>query len=382
MKTICKKLAVPLNSMLLAILISCGGGAGGSDKEPNSTIEEAVPINLGEAFSISIDPQGDYDYFMVDVKEQGYLKVQASEVPDGITPEVTFALYEEWEGQKEKHLRNWNRLPDALHIIEPGTYYIVLHDDYDDQSVSENFQIKADFLPEFDDGEPNNTVENATENAFTEIKLAIYPHYDVDWYKVVAPGQGYITVMSNNVPEGINPEVYYAVYDEWADPKVQELRHWRNLPDACFVADSGDYYLLFHDDYDDAGSESLMDMKIQFLEEMDKYEPNNSQEFAKTVTKGDTLSIAIYPTGDYDYFKIRLGQNEKIKLMAIGYENFTPEVILQIINPSDPNEMMNISGWQQLPAEFEISAANEYYLLFHDDYDDAGSPKPFLVRIE
>jgi hypothetical protein len=43
---------------------------------------------------------------------------------------------------------------------------------------------------------------------------------------------------------------------------------------------------------------------------------------------------------------------------------------------------MNVSDWKELPAEFEVSTTQEYYILLHDNYDDTSSPKLFTIRIE
>jgi hypothetical protein len=381
-KTITKFFCLVFPVVFLLALISCSSGGVGGDREPNNTIEEAVEVNLGEVFEITIDPQGDQDYFKAEIPEQGYMKIQATGVPEGLTLEVGFSIYQEWEGEKTKWLRGWSRLPDALFIKDPGTYYFVIHDDYDDKSANEKIQIKAEFIAEFDPTEPNNSVEEAKAVDFVDLNLAIFPTGDMDWFKVTTPAQGYIRALSKNVPEGITPEIYYALYDEWADPKVQEIRSWKKLPDACFIPDSGVYYLLFHDDYDDKSSESVMDIKLEFMPEMDKYEPNYTYQEAKPVERGDTLELAVFPTGDYDYFKIKLNEGDKIKFLAKDFESVVPEIILQIINPANPNELMNVSDWKELPAEFEVSTTQEYYILLHDNYDDTSSPKLFTIRIE
>ena len=101
----------------------------GGDKEPNNSIDQAIAINLDEQFTIKINPKGDVDWFKVDVPEQGYLKVQANQVPEEIGLEIAFAKLQEWEGKKQKTIRGWHKLPDALFIEEAGTYYFVLQDD-------------------------------------------------------------------------------------------------------------------------------------------------------------------------------------------------------------------------------------------------------------
>ncbi len=377
------KLTKVLTVLLVLIFISCGVGKGGGDKEPNNKIDQANDITLGQPFSLTINPKGDMDWFKVNLTEQGYLKVQASQVPEEINLEITFALYQEWEGKKEKRLRGWRRLPDALFIPEAGTYYFVIKDDYDDASSGKPAQFKVDFLVEFDPTEANNAAEHAKSVEIgTDLKIAVYPAEDQDWLKVKVEKQGYLTIKSKNVPEGITPEVKYFVFDEWADPKVKTIRSWKRMPDACFVSKTGDYFLLFHDDYDDGASETPYDLKIEFLDEMDQYEPNDNFEDAKTIKQGDTINLAIFPTDDQDYYKIKSSKARKIKFLAKDFSDITPEIRLYVLDTKDPNKLKHSSDWKKCPAEFDVKAGQEYFVLVHDDYDDASSPEPFEIRIE
>ncbi|MBA7516614.1 hypothetical protein ES705_08662 [subsurface metagenome] len=372
-----------LIGLLVLIFISCAGGKGEGDKEPNNKIEQANDITLGQPFSLTINPKGDMDWFKVNLPEQGYLRVQASQVPEEINLEIVFALYQEWEGKKEKRLRGWRKLPDALFISEAGTYYFVIKDDYDDASSGKPAQIKVDFLEEFDPTEPNNAPEQAKPIEFgADLKIAVYPVKDQDWLKVKVEKQGYLTIKSKNVPEGITPEVKYFVFDEWADPKVKTIRNWKKLPDACFVPDAGEYFMLFHDDYDDKASETPYDLKIEFLDEMDQYEPNDDFKNAKTIKRGDTINLAIFPTDDRDYYKIKIAKGNKIKFLAKDFSDIVPEIRLYVLDTKDPSKLKHSSDWKRLPAEFDVALGKEYFVLVHDDYDDASSPKLFEIKVE
>ncbi|MEA2095622.1 MAG: hypothetical protein U9P73_02865 [Candidatus Cloacimonadota bacterium] len=360
---------------------SCGGGGASKEKEPNNSIDQANEITLGKPFEIKIDPIKDRDWFKVDLTEQGYLKVQANNVPEGLGVEVGFALFQEWEGSKVKWLRKWNKLPDALFIPKAGTYYVTIGDNYNDASSKESIQIKVDFIPEFDAGEPNNSPELATTIEFgTTVKPVIFPTGDTDWYKVNVTKQGYILVKSKDVPEGIVPDIYYATYDEWAKPKIQKIRGWHKLPDACAVTEPGEYYIPLIDDYNDRSSETPFSFLIDFLDEMDINEPNNDFKLAKSVSRGDTLKLAIFPQGDNDYYKLKIEAGNKIKFMAKDYTGIVPEIRLYTLNENDKLDVA--SNWKKLPAEVDVIPGTEYYLLIHDDYGDQGSQQVFEFRIE
>ena len=370
--------------LVISSLVSgCGGKGGGSDKEPNNSIEEAVEITLDESFPIKVNPKGDVDWFKVSLGEQGYLKVQAGESPEELNLEVAFALYKEWEGEKEQRIRGWNRLPDAVFIPEGGTYYFVVKDDYDDASSEKSIQIKASFLKEFDPFEPNDKPEEAKlAEVGSVVKPAVYPTGDLDWLKVELEGQGYLVLKSNNVPEGIIPEASCFLFDEWADPKVKEIRGWERFPNACFIPDSGEYYIKLHDDYDDASSGNPYDLKIEFLEEMDKNEPNDEFGNAKSVNRGDTLTVAIFPSKDKDYYKIKTTDAQNLKFMAKGFSDVVPEIKLMVLDETNPNALKEASEWKRLPADFEVETNKEYFVLLHDDYDDVGSPEAFQLVIQ
>jgi hypothetical protein len=374
--------------VLLLIVLSwiggCGGKGGEGDKEPNNSIEEAGEVTLDESFPIKINPTGDVDWFKVGLSEQGYLKVQAGECPEELNLEVAFALYKEWEGEKEERIRGWNRLPDAMFIPEGGTYYFAVKDDYDDASSGKAIQIKAGFLKEFDPLEPNDKPEEAKlVEAGSIVKPAVYPTGDVDWLKVKLEGQGYLILKSNNVPEGIIPEASYFLFDEWADPKVKEIGGWKKFPNACVIADSGEYYIKLHDDYDDAESETPYDLKIEFLEEMDKNEPNDDFGNAKSINRGDTLIVAIFPSKDRDYYKIKTTDAQNLKFLAKGFsDDIIPEIKLMVLDENNPSSLKEASAWKRLPADFEVEANKEYFVLLHDDYDDVGSPEAFQLIIE
>jgi len=160
--------------LLVGIFVySCSEGSSG---EPNNSIDQANDVVFSEPFDIKIEPKGDIDWFKVEIPEQGYLTVQASNIPEGIKLQAKFALFQEWEGKKEKELKGWTMLPAVLHVAEAGTYYFVIHDDWDDASSTEPVTIKVDFTKEFDNFEFNNNAETAKQVKFGEVKkLFIYP---------------------------------------------------------------------------------------------------------------------------------------------------------------------------------------------------------------
>ena len=359
---------------------SCSGGSSG---EPNNSIDLANDIVLSEPFEISIDPKGDVDWFKVEISEQGYLNVQASNVPEGINVQAKFALFQEWEGKKEKELKAWTSLPAVLHVAEAGTYYFVIHDDWDDASSVEPITIKVDFTKEFDGFEFNNNAKTAKEAKFGEVeKIFIYPTGDQDWFKVNVDKQGYIKAMVREKHEGVNPQVKFVMVDEWSDEKVKELTGWIGFPGAVSVPDSAQIYIIVHDDWDDGSSLEGYDLKLDYIEQMDDAEPNNDYNLAANIKRGDTLTMAIFPTGDNDFYKLTVEEGDKIKISGKDWDPvIVPQVKIYTLDEM-ANKLVEYRGWKNIPYEFEVEAGEVYYIQIHDDWDDASSEKPFMILIE
>ncbi|MDA3780977.1 MAG: hypothetical protein PF487_12270 [Bacteroidales bacterium] len=366
---------------LFLMIFSCNKKA--ADHEPNNNISEASEIVLGQEFAIKISPVGDIDWFKVDIKEQGYLKVQSLTEPADVKLEVGFALYEEWEAEKEKWLRKWKKLPDALFISKAGTYYFAIIDDYNDAETKKEVKIKANFIKEFDPTEPNNSPQEAVELEIAKAsKIAIFPVGDVDWIKVNAQKQGYLKVSAKDFSKDLVLEIRFCKYDEWSDPKISVIRNWKKLPDACFVPDSGDYYIYLHDNYNDQASEKPFNLKIDFLDEIDIYEPNNQFNKAKRVNRGDTLNIAIFPQKDLDYFKINVLDGNKIKFLASEIAEVEVELRLFVVDPNDDSKYIVKGKWKKAPAEYDVTPGQEYFILIHDSFDDDCVYKNIEIKIE
>jgi hypothetical protein len=365
----------------VVLLLTLTGCKNIGDKEPNNTIDKASLVTLGKPFHIKINPKGDLDWLKVNVPGPGYIRIQSKTIPKGMQLDVAFARYEEWENEKEHWLRKWHRVPDALRIAKAGSYYLLVHDAYDDGASTQDIELLVSFLPEFDMHEPNNHPENAVMlESNANIRLAVYPEGDVDWFRVKVSTQGYISLKVKEVPASIRVDAYYGIYDEWKKTEVRLLRGWHTLPDAVAVTGSVEYLICLHDSYDDNSAPQLFDLKVEFLAEMDPSEPNDNFMNAKIVSAGDKCMMAIYPQGDLDYYKIKIKKGNKLRIWADKVSDVKAEAMLSIISPNDSNKLKGTSPWKILPAEFDVKPSQEYYILIHDNYDDVGNPQPFMVK--
>jgi hypothetical protein len=377
------------NQMLLVLLMAAlfswtACSEGGSDsEEPNNTIEEAKEMDLDKAQIFTIQPKGDHDWFKVKVPEEGYLKVAASNVPDNLDLVFRIALHQEWEGKTAKFISKHRSVPGAVMLNEGGEYYVLVHQNYDDNTSEQEMQLKITHLPQFDKTEPNNSPENVAEAKLGEsFPIAIFPLEDVDFYKFTTEEEGYIRLMTKDVPTAITPVFQVSLYDEWSEPKLKELKGWTEFPGAFYAKEPGDYYIKITDDYNDASSEQMFDIRSEFLAQNDTLEPNEKLVDASEAKRGDTLRMAIFPMGDTDLYKISSGDGTAFKISAKNVKGIKLVAQLHVRNPDDNNKLKSVGSWEEIPHEFDVEPDKEYFIKFADDYNDAASYELFEVRIE
>lgn len=348
------------------------------EAEINNSPETAFKVEPGTTVRSAIFPTGDADWFKIVVQKQGYLQTLAKDVPKALGLEVRYSTYDEWDGTTV--IRNWQRVPDGC-FVTPGEYYITLIDNYNDAESLQAFPFRIDFIEEIDAGEPNNKPEDATSVELGQtVQPAIYPQGDADWFKVKVEEKGYLRVTARDVPRSLGLQVRYCTYDEWDGVTV--IRSWKSLPDGCPV-EPGEYYICLIDNYNDAAADTSFSMRVEFLKEMDSAEPNDSPSSAKSFLPGEAKTMAIYPTGDHDYYAVELEEAGTITLQvqdvprALGLQ-------VSLLTPKDdnPSEYLRIDGYKRLPAEYSLDAGKQYYLQFLDNYNDASSTDTFRVKMD
>ncbi len=357
-----------ITMVFVFLVVSCGPSKDNASIEPNDEIYQANTISLGTEFSMAIYPEGDVDWYEVEVPGQGYLQVLVRDVPDGIgTPRARLATFDEWGEQQENYLTDFLRTPCAMHVLEEGNYFVRINARSPRQYSEDEFYVKFNFVEEFDPHEPNNSVEEAVELEFgEEYKSAIYPRYDEDWFKFRVEEQGYLQTKARNVPDNLELRAYYAIYDEYGEEKVDVIRGIERLPTAVAVTEPGDYYVVLNDRRGRNESKDLFNWKVNFIPEMDKYEPNDHFTDAKEIGLNDTIQIAIFPKGDKDFFKINPENTGKLRIMSRNHGDIDPTVAFYSLDPDDPNKLKELKSKSRLPAEFEIEEIDQYYLKISD----------------
>lgn len=382
MKKTLLTLTTILTAVMMVFLVSCGGD-NTKMHDLDNTIEEAVPLKLGQSVEIKVKPEGNKNWFQVDVPEQGYLKVSVQNEPGDIRLMCYYAKYEEWEDKKTKRISDYLSMPATIKVDE-GTYHFVIQDRYDNRESDEVITMKVDFIKEFDTFENNDKSDDAKAVELnSEFQIAVFPAGDYNWFKVNADTAGIIKIMAKSLPDGIELIAEFYEYDEWASPKVNKISDILVIPAGFAVHKPGEYYFRLKDRWDKKYSQELIDIKLDFEKQKDEYEPNDKFTQAKEIKDGELMEISIYPTGDRDYFKITPEKDGELSLKIRG-ETGNLELASKffVINPDDPSKLIKKSDDLSLPAKFNVEADVEYIFYIKDRWDKKQHPELFEVMVE
>ena len=366
---------ISLLATLFVLVAACSSPKKKNDiGEPNNSILEAGILESGESYTMKIDSVGDVDWFGIPVPKQGYLNVSVKEIPENLSFVVRFANKEEWKAQKENWISDDLGLPATIVVNGPDTIYFAFKDKYAKNASEDEIVFKAEFIEEFDEHEPNDDANSATSVATGElIKSTFFPTSDVDWFKTKVDSSGYLMVQARNIPENINVEVRFAKKpDEFSD--AEYISEGLGLPASIQAETPGDYYIQLKDKYNKEMSRDMAEWKVDFINEMDVTEPNNSFEEAYHLAINDTVKIAIFPQGDKDYFTFTPKANATLRVAAKLPADSRPEI--QLYEEID-FEKKPVGEWQALPAKLEVKANQKYYIQLQTKYDKAFSPEPF-----
>ncbi len=116
------------------------------------------------------------------------------------------------------------------------------------------------------------------------------------------------------------------------------------------------------------------------MKPLDPHEPNDNPDQAGEIQLGKTLTVALFPLKDNDYFFFQSKKDGALKIRVSGAEGVVPEVALYY--KLDNGEWSDGSDWKKPPTSFEVKSNRTYMLRLHDDYGDQRSPKPFKLKTE
>ncbi len=363
---------------LLTLMLACDSGPYSDAGEPNDSILEADRLISGKPIRMRIDSGDDVDWYGIPLDSNGYLKIGYQKLPEGMVLEARFAKKQAWEAKKRKWLGEWQKLPLAQAFRGLDTVHFAVRSKKGNNSPKK-FRLRAEFLPEMDEYEPNNSKGEARSISLGEtIRTFAYPKGDRDYFKVEVDGGGYLYANAKNVPEGIGAELRF-LKKERGQGRLIPISGYRTLPAGASVSESGTYYIEFGDDHNDAASREPVEWELERVPQMDSTEPNARWSDAQAIDIGNTLELALFPAGDRDLLRIDPSRDLNLKVIPEGVEGVAPQI--QTVQ-DDEGTHKDKSGWRGLPATFSLDAGKTHYLILREKKDDGGDRRPFRLSFE
>ncbi|MDX9899425.1 MAG: hypothetical protein RBT62_10915 [Spirochaetia bacterium] len=228
--------------------------------EPNNDPKTATSVTLGQTVYPAIYPRGDQDWYTVEVKKQGYIRLIPRDIPKGIGLEARFCIYDEWDGLKV--IRDWSKLPTGC-PVQSGVYHFCIGDDWSDSGVDKAFPMLIEFLDEMDLAEPNNVPKDAKAFLPGETKtMAVYPVGDLDYYSLQLAKAGTISLQAQEVPRGIGLKVSLLTPKDDDPSKYERIDGHKDLPTQYMLEAGKQYYLEFSDNWNDGSSADAFKVRM------------------------------------------------------------------------------------------------------------------------
>jgi len=178
------------------------------EAENNGSWAEATDIALSTNVSGQITPNGDEDYFRVQINQPGVLVVSHTGIPEEVTSEMW--VYNPAHGQIG-YRRTTN--PGEDNILEvpattPGMHFIRIKDFQNNNSSSELYNLHVTHTPVIDPHEPNNSSGTAFTMGAATVSGYLFAGSDEDWYRFYVRNPGPVSISLDAVPAVNRPHIY------------------------------------------------------------------------------------------------------------------------------------------------------------------------------
>lgn len=355
------------------------------ESEPNSTIGTANPLELDSRVQMTLDPVGDGDYFYFNVGSGGELRLLSEAVPAEI--DLAARILD----ANGRDVAGWVTAPrpggvlDAVvDLPDAGAYWLEVRDNYNDAGSAGAVSLAVSFLAEHDGYEPNNLASQARTIALDGVvETAILPRGDVDWYRFAIDRPGELSVTVEEVPENLDIAVRlhdadFKVVADWVVPPRPG-----GVTQALFgIQRPGFYFLEVADSYNDARSVAPFTIRTAFTPSPDDYEPNDSFSTATLIPATGEHTLAIFPRGEADWFRVDIDDPGELTIEATGAPQ-TLDLAFQVTD-ADKNVILN---WVAAPRPggdvtgfVDLARAGTYYIELRDSYNDQGAIGPITLK--
>ena len=298
--------------------------AGAQDN--NDSFATADPISFGQTVSGAIDPQGDEDYYQVQVPTAGVIEAVLSGIPNDKSYVIT--LFNDDPMDIEVDVAN----PTEAGVVnflscEPGgTYYIKIDGGANLDFSIDPYELEVTFNDE-DTYECNNSIGTASPIEFGETQIAtIFDEQDEDFYQVQVPTAGVIEAVLSGIP---NDKSYVITLfnDDPMDIEV-DVAYPTEAGIVNFLScePGGTYYIKIDGGVNLDFSTEPYELEVTFNDE-DTYECNNSIGTASPIEFGETQIATIFDEQDEDFYQVQVPTAGVIEAVLSGIPNDKSYVI-------------------------------------------------------
>jgi len=263
-------------------------------EEPNDTLEQAREVKLGESFKLQFNPRYDVDCYKVQAPDDGVLRLRQSQ-----ESKVHGWAWPVWiRDGKDERAGEWDRTCSKGEWVQLKLTSSQNH--WNHVGSDEVLEMSIVFQPPKTDEEPNNTVEQAKElKAGDVFELQFNPRYDIDYYKVQAPGLGVLRL--SQLKES---KAHGWAWPWWMrDGKAERAGEW----DRGCVKDEWVVFGLSssQNHWNHVGSDEVVTLRLSFEPLATGEEPNDEAEKARLIQAGQPFELQLNPRYDVDYFKLQ-----------------------------------------------------------------------------
>lgn len=180
--------------------------------EPNPNYAMASSISLNETYSALLFPNGDRDWYRVDIPEPGMLSVRIEAVPLNIQAGLRVYNQDLQRLTTKQVLNSGDPVFLDLPIEKRGPYWIEVYDQGDNHASTSPYTLKVNLVANVDVHEPNDRFQDATVMGdANQVRGLIFPAGDWDWYRFDMPQSGTIRIQVTETA-GFLPDV--RIYDD------------------------------------------------------------------------------------------------------------------------------------------------------------------------